>query len=80
MIQNAYFRHDSRCREDVSPDQNELGRYQSETDSIEGKSGAVVKYMQTTVMYGTACALFLTTRTLQQLAVDEQNRLELFQT
>jgi hypothetical protein len=80
MIQNAYFFHDSRYREDISPHQNELGRYQSATDSVEGKSGAIIKCIQTTVMCGTACTLFLTTRTLQQLAVDEQNSLELFQT
>lgn len=40
----------------------------------------VFKCIQTTVVYGTACSLFLTARTIQQLAVDEQNSLELFQT
>lgn len=80
MIQNAYFCHDTKYREDVSPDQNLLSRCQSATDSVEEKSGAIFKCIQTTVMYLTACTLFLTTRTIQQLAVDEQNSLELFQT
>jgi hypothetical protein len=43
MIQNAYFCHDSRYSEDVSPDQNGLGRYNSATTFVEEKSGVTVK-------------------------------------